>query len=194
MALFAGEGLGVEGVAEGGRSNPLQFETDFSGFHSLVAPVAVTGNGEGGLAIVAGSATRAFFHLGHGYGLALAGNDGNDFAVVAALTGSPGCRKVVGMAEDRFTCSLNLIRYIAHFAPVTENTIFLRGNTEGFHTTVASAAGFGFLHLCHSVMAMFFEIKDRIVAYFTVVIVLTEVGCVAEDDRSCIPEAETDVF
>jgi len=191
MALFAGEGLGVEGVAEGGRSNPLQFKTDFSGFHSLVAPVAVTGNGEGGLAIVAGSATCTFFHLDHGYGLALAGND---FAVVTAFAGSLGCRKVVGVAEDRFSCSLNPVCYIAHFPSMAKNAIFFRGNAEGFHTAVASAAGFGFLHLCHSVMAMFFEIKDRIVAYFTVVIVLTEVGCVAEDDRSCIPEAETDVF
>jgi len=191
MALFASEGLGVEGVAERGRSNPSQFETDFNGFHSFVAPVTVAGNGKGGLAIMAGSTACAFLHLGHGHGLALAGND---FAVVAAFTGSLGCCKMVGMAEDRFACSLNLVRYIAYFAPMTENAIFFRGNAEGFHATVASAAGFGFLHLGHSVMAALLEIENRIVAYFTVVVVLTEVGCVAEDDRSCIPEAETDVF
>jgi len=122
MALFAGEGLGVEGVAERGRSKPFQLETDISGFHSFMAMIAVAGNGEDGLTIVAGSTARPSLHLGHGYGLGFAGND---FAVVTAFTGSFGCCKVIGMAEDCFPCSLNLVRYITYFASMAENTIFL---------------------------------------------------------------------
>jgi len=59
---------------------------------------------------------------------------------------------------------------------------------------VASAAGFGFLHFGHGVVTACPEIEECIVAYFAVVVVLIEVGCMAEDDGSCIPEAETDII
>jgi len=121
MALLTCKGLGVKRVAEGGRGNPLQFETDIGGFHSFMAAVATAGNGEGGLAVMAGSTAQAFLHLSHGYRCAFAGND---FAVMAAFAGSLCCCKVVDMAEDCFARSFYLVRYIAHLAPMAENAIF----------------------------------------------------------------------
>jgi hypothetical protein len=190
VAFVTFVGIPVVIMAEGNFTG-FSFKRDASGLESLVATVTTGANGKGWFAVMAGSTALAFLHFGHGNGFGFAGNDGT---IVTFFAGPLCCRKMFCVTEYGFTCALYLVGYVTYLALMAENAIFFRSNAECLDAAVACAAGFGFLHLDHGEATTFSGVEDRIVTYFAVVVVLAEVGGMAEDHGCGMLEAETDVF
>jgi len=191
VAVFAGVCLGVERVTEGGRGNAFDVKGDVFWFHSLVATVAVGSHCKGTFAVMACSASAAFFHFRHGHGFFFAGYD---FPVVTALAGSTCFGDVGSMAEDGLAKSLYFVGNITGFAFVAADTIFFGCHAKGFYTAVTCAAGLGLFHFSHGEMAAVSQVKDGVVADLAIVSVLEKVRFVTEDNRICVFESITDVF
>ena len=137
MAILATVGLGMELMAECGRSHTFEVEGDLLGFQPLVAAVAVGGYGECFLAVMTGAAGPAIFHLRHGHGFFLAGYD---LAIVTALAGSAGFCNMGGMTEYRLAQALDVVGYLTGFALVAADAIFFSSNAERFNAAVACSA------------------------------------------------------
>ncbi len=187
MTLFACIGCGVDVMAESCGSCILEIEYDLSGVHTPVAAATVGCYGECALAVMAGSAGSAFFHLGHGH---ISFITVENLAIVAALAGAAGLGYMDGMTEGRITKPLDLVRDIAGFAFMAADAILFAGNTERFHTRMAGAAGSGFFHFSHSEVSSVSQVENSIVADFAVIVILLEVKFVAEYDRFSILDGE----
>ena len=166
-----------------GKSNVLWFQT-------LVASVAVSGNGEAALAIMAGAALSAFFHLCHGYAVFF----DPDRAVMAPIAVAIGLGEVFGMAEYGIAKPLDLVRNIFRGAFVAANAFFAVRHAKSFHAGMASTAGAGFSHLSHSKVPPLPKIKDGAMADLAVVVVFTQVQFMAEHDRPGIFKGKRDIL
>jgi hypothetical protein len=145
-----------------------------------MAAITVGGDGKGPFAVMAGSAGLSFFHLGHGYGFFISGND---FSIVAAPAGAFGFSNMCGVAESCFAKSLDLVGHVTRFTFVAPHTVFLGRNTECLHPGVTGSAGFGLFHLCHGKVLAIPQVEDGIMADFAFIVVLIQMICVTENDR-----------
>jgi len=97
MTLPACESSGVDFMAESCRADTLGFEYDIFWIHAtLVAFITVACYAESLFAVVACTTGPPFFHLIHGDGFFLAGDDG---AVVTAFARPPGLGNMERVAE-----------------------------------------------------------------------------------------------
>jgi hypothetical protein len=77
---------------------------------------------------------------------------------------------------------------------VTAGTFLLAGYAECFHTAVACATGFGFLHFSHGKVLFVSQAEDRIMANSAIIVVFFQMKFVTEYDWIGVFEIEFDVF
>jgi len=191
VTLLAAVGSGVDGVAEGCRSGPLDVEDDVLGLHALMAAVAVGGDGKGPFTVVAGTAGPSFFHLGHGYGSFFSGYD---LSIVAAPAGTAGLCDMGGVTEGRLTEPLDLVGHVTRIAFVALGAVFLAGDAECLHPAVTGAAALGLFHLGHGKVPAVPHVEDGIMADLAVILVFVQMVGVAEYDRIGVFEGELDIL
>lgn len=191
VAIFAPVCLGMESVTESCRGNTFNVESDFFGFQSFVAAVAVGCDGKCFFTVMTCPAGASFLHLGHCYRFFLAGYD---LAVVTAPAGSAGFCNMCCVAEHRCAESFDIVRNIAWFSCVTAHAVFFSRYAECFYTAVACTAGFGFFHFSHGKMLSAFEAVDSVMAYSAVVVVFFKMKLMAEYNWVGILEFERDIF
>ena len=180
----------MNSVAEGGGGETLEFEDDVLRFHSFMATVAIGGYRKDILAVVTGPAGFAPFHLGHGHSFFLAGDN---FSVVAASAGATGFGQVNGVTECGFTKSLDFVGYIPWLTFVTFYAVFFRCHAECLHAAMTGAARSGFFHFGHGKVLAVSDVKDGVVADFTIVVIFFQMKSMAEYNRLGILESEFDV-
>lgn len=134
----------------------LVFEGNLLRIHPFVAVTTVTGNGEGHLAVVTGTAGSTLLHLGHGDVLLAAGNDLPVVAVAALLA---GVGEVGIMAEDSFRRPLGAELDVTHATIVTSFAVFLVSNSEDLGTVVAGTARFSLFHFGHGDMLLLGQVE-----------------------------------
>lgn len=191
VAVWALEHADMDLVAEDRVGGSLGFEGNFAGFHPLVAVAAIAGHGEGFLAVVAGAAGFALFHLRHGHVIVFAGDD---FAVVAASAGNFPLCQVSVVAEGHLGCALHFKGNIAGFALVAFGAELFVLDAECLDAGVAGTAGLGLFHFGHGVTLLAFQVEDGVVANLAVLVVLFQVDVVAEDDRFGVLECKLDIL
>lgn len=170
---------------------PFVSESQIRRFKPLVASAAVPSNGEGGLAIMAGTAGLPIFHPVHGDPLP---SDADDFAVVAAHALVANLCSVDIMAEDRLWGPLPSIIYILDLAPVAADAIFFRRDAEGPDACMTGAARFCLFHFGHGEVPGIFYIENCIMTNPAVVVVFVKMYVVAEDHRIGMFELEKDIL
>lgn len=147
MTVVALVNLAVEVVTEYGVTDRLGFILEGLGGKAAVAGTTVGCYREGLLAVVAGAAGLALFHLGHAYTASLGAGT---VAALAAIT----LAMDMGVVTKGCIAGLNLIDAGGGYGAVAAQTILLGRYIEGFFAVVTGSAGFALFHLGHSVAAM----------------------------------------
>jgi len=128
MAVLATVHARVDFMTEVHAGNPLDLEGDVLGFHALMAAAAAAGDGEGFLAVMAGTTSLSFFHLRHGDVLVFAGDN---LCVVATPALAAGLCNMGLMAEHRLCRPFYLVGDAARLSLVATDAILLFRDTEG---------------------------------------------------------------
>ena len=179
-------------VAEDSIGNSFYLESDFLGFHTLMAFPAIAGNGKGRFVVMARAAGPSFFHLRHGNTTVISA--GQHFAIMAALAFA-SCRLVMGpMAELCLGCAFHLVYDWPRFPCMAKHAFLLIGNTECLDSGMATAARFRLLHLRHGILALIPQVENGIVTNSAVVVIFLEVRLVTENYRIGMGKSKGDVF
>lgn len=179
VTIFAAVNRSMKGVTECCRCYPFEVERYLFRLEVRVAAVTASSYRKCPFAVVTSTTGAPFFHFRHSYRFSPAGYN---FAVMARFAGATCFGNMSCMAEDNRTETFNCVWYVLRLAGVTAGTVLVAGDTEGFYSAMACSAGFGFLHFCHGVALFVFKIEENIVAHSAIIIVLLQVGFVAEYD------------
>ncbi len=153
---------------------------------------AIAGNGKGRFVVMTRSAGPSFFHLRHGNAPVIVACQ--HLAVMAALALATGCLVMGPMAELCLGCSFNLVNNWPRCPCMAKYAFLLVGNTERFHSGMATAARFCLLHLRHGIMAPIAQVENGIVTNSAVVVIFLEVRLVTENHRIGMGKGKGDVF
>jgi hypothetical protein len=105
-----------------------------------------------------------------------------------------GLGDVLFVAEDRFSNPLDPVGYIARFPGMTPDAVFFTGDAECLDPGMAGAARFGFFHIGHGEVATFPDIENGIMTNLAIIVIFSQVECVAEYYRIRVPEFELDIL